>query len=224
MGSAVLILSQGSATRGGEADRRRASDGRIDKRHQPQNFGGHKEHHSKDRHKALTEKKESERVFEEDLSYLLDENKGRRAGLENYQKLKELEEKRKIEDLEVSLISSKKSLNARMIEMQKLNETMKQEESFDAKLDQDLQDVQDQVKLYNEIHARLQWETNEILMKKKFLNNEIQNFKGNIRVHVRLRDFLDGENKADYVHVDGYKNINLQVPQKVSRFCFLLLP
>lgn len=149
---------------------------------------------------------------------MLKDNTEGKDNLENYHKLKEFEAKKKIEDLESSLTGAKKSLNSKMIELQKLKESMKEEENVEEMMNQEIEGVKDKVDIYEEINSRLQWEINEVLMKKKFLNNEIQNYKGNIRVHVRIRDFLQGEKRESCISTKENKYLGLRVPQQVIIF------
>lgn len=62
----------------------------------------------------------------------------------------------------------------------------------------------------------------EIFDRKKFLNNELQELKGNIRVYCRIRPFLDSEPEEErsqtMLKINSLNSIDLNVPTKVRKY------
>ena len=68
---------------------------------------------------------------------------------------------------------------------------------------------------YTKVEEDLEQDIKEILEKKKVLNNELQELKGNIRVYLRVRPEME-ENPTNYVNIQNYNTLDVVVPPQVK--------
>lgn len=73
--------------------------------------------------------------------------------------------------------------------------------------------------MYDEIEERLNFENRELLGVKKRLNNDLQLYKGNIRVYLRIRPFIDTDLQEDkdksFMNVLTNTKLKVNVPEEV---------
>lgn len=73
---------------------------------------------------------------------------------------------------------------------------------------------------YNKVEEDLEQDIKEILEKKKVLNNELQELKGNIRVYLRVRP--DNEHSIapnpNHLLIHNYNALDVLVPSQVNSF------
>lgn len=137
-------------------------------------------------------------------------------------------DERNIQDLQNDIVESKKALNAKMAELQRLTHEIKVgscngqlEQGNKTAVDKELEDLRQNLEIYEEILSRLDFDNNELMERQRFLNCELQGLSNFLKIDVRIRPFVASDNQQDrkkppFLEVANKKELLVTIPEQVQ--------
>lgn len=99
---------------------------------------------------------------------------------------------------------------------------MKQlEQGSKTAIDREVDDLKENLEIYEEILSRLDFDNNDLMERQRFLNCELQGLSNFLKIDVRIRPFVANDNQQDrkkpsFLEISERKELLVTIPEQVS--------